>query len=136
MLVVAGNGGALFDPWSYILYMVAAGAGFSTAENLEYLFLTGAHLNHRTRPDCFPAETASELVVNACGRLLLAYPLHLACGALTGGQLVRHHLSDERLHWGWVMVPAVLTHGSYDSILFCLAALGVRHKQSQHNTKT
>eukprot|EP01046_Picozoa_sp_COSAG06_P042827 COSAG06_NODE_5515_length_3431_cov_2.020408_2_plen_219_part_00 len=63
-----------------------------------------------------------------CGRLLLAYPLHLVCGALTGLQLVRHHLlegEDEAaaaLHWGWLLVPAILTHGTYDSVLFVLAA--------------
>ena len=50
------GGGRLRDPYAYIIYMVGAAAGFSTAENLEYLFLTGAHLNHRTRPDCFPVR--------------------------------------------------------------------------------
>jgi hypothetical protein len=63
-----------------------------------------------------------------CGRLLLAYPLHLVCGALTGLQLVRHHLLEGEgeaaapLHWGWLLVPAILTHGTYDSVLFVLAA--------------
>jgi hypothetical protein len=59
-----------------------------------------------------------------CGRLLLAYPLHLVCGALTGLQLVRHHLleGEAALHWGWLLVPAILTHGTYDSVLFVLAA--------------
>ena len=50
------DGGRLRDPYAYIIYMVSAAAGFSTAENLEYLFLTGAHLHHRTRPDCFPVR--------------------------------------------------------------------------------
>ena len=27
----------------------------------------------------------------------------------------------ERLHWGWVLVPAIITHGTYDSVLFILA---------------
>jgi hypothetical protein len=74
------------------------------------------------------------------GRLLLAYPLHLCCGALTAVQLIRRNLqattdatgaaaegdsgSDrERLHWGWVLVPAVITHGTYDSVLFVLATV-------------
>jgi hypothetical protein len=73
------------------------------------------------------AESAGELILNMCGRLLLAYPLHLVCGALTGLQLVRHHLLEgegegEALHWGWLLVPAILTHGTYDSVLFVLAA--------------
>ncbi len=50
------DGGRLRDPYAYIIYMVGAAAGFSTAENLEYLFLTGAHLRHTTRPDCFPVR--------------------------------------------------------------------------------
>lgn len=29
----------------------------------------------------------------------------------------------KRLHWGWVLVPAVITHGTYDSVLFVLATL-------------
>ena len=31
--------------------------------------------------------------------------------------------AGERLHWGWVLVPAVITHGTYDSVLFVLATL-------------
>ena len=70
------------------------------------------------------------------GRLLLAYPLHLVCGALTAVQLIRRNLpvtadstsatavdGGERLHWGWVLVPAVITHGTYDSVLFVLATV-------------
>lgn len=199
------NGGRLRDPYAYIIYMVGAAAGFSTAENLEYLFLTdSAHQNHISRPDCFPvrdqrsvwprltkrlpyldacvystrlctlsdwwlvisscccdalqAESAGELVLNMSGRLLLAYPLHLVCGALTAVQLIRRNLlpleehstdatgeqevqiqviagatstasggtaaaSPTQLHWGWVLVPAIITHGTYDSVLFVLAAL-------------
>jgi len=60
------NGGKLRDPYSYMIYMVGAAAGFSTAENLDYLFLTEAHLNHMTRPDCYPVRCCC-----CCGQRLL-----------------------------------------------------------------
>ncbi len=85
------------------------------------------------------AESAGELLLNMAGRLLLAYPLHLVCGALTAVQLIRCNLQattdatsgaadgsgsgGKRLHWGWVLVPAVVTHGTYDSVLFVLATV-------------
>ena len=62
--------------------------------------------------------------INAiCGRLLLAYPLHLICGALTGVQLVRHKFLG--LRWWWLLLPAVLTHGFYDTVLFFIGTISV-----------
>ena len=61
--------------------------------------------------------------INAiAGRLLLAYPLHVICGALTGTQLVRRKYAG--LRWWWVLLPAVLTHGFYDSALFTIGTIG------------
>ena len=85
---VPGWPGPLKEAWSYILYMVAAAAGFSTVENLLYLFPM-----QPTQSDLYPACVAPPSVAtvtcNICGRLLLAYPLHLICGAMTGVQLIR-----------------------------------------------
>lgn len=98
--------GRLLDPWSYLIYMVVAGAGFSTCENMEYLFTTADVNKHLSRPDCYDAPSATAIIENVVGRVLLAYPLHLACGALTGLQLIRHHLSVEKLPLvPWVLIP-------------------------------
>ena len=113
----------LMDPYAYLLYMLVAAAGFSTAENLGYLFMTPDAAQHNARPDCVPPPNWVKSVENLLGRLLLAYPLHLACGALTGLQLIRHHLAEEKLPLYWVLVPAILTHGTYDTVLFVLATL-------------
>ena len=104
----------LRDPRSYLVYMVTAAAGFSTVENLGYLFpfqQTAAELY----PACVSAPGLSSAVANVAGRVLLAYPLHLVCGALTGVQLIRRHLPPPGgvhvaagLGWPWVLLPGEL----------------------------
>eukprot|EP01051_Picozoa_sp_SAG22_P013214 SAG22_NODE_1455_length_4387_cov_108.989972_5_plen_273_part_00 len=66
----AARGGTVgpLDPWGYIIYMVAAAAGFSTAENMEYLFLTPAAANHNARPDCYAAPGTVATLMNVAGR--------------------------------------------------------------------
>ena len=126
----------LRDPYSFIIYMVAAAAGFSTAENMEYLFMTPESMNHRTRPDCFPPVEFAASMLNLFGRVGMAYPLHLLCGALTGVQLIRRYLAPVPLGWPWVLVPAVLTHGTYDFVLFVLAAMaGDPEEESESSGK-
>jgi hypothetical protein len=117
------RGGGLTNPYSLIIYMVAAAAGFSTVENIEYLFLAGSP--EPAFPKCFAATPELSMTrINAiCGRLLLAYPLHLICGALTGVQLVRHKFLG--LRWWWLLLPAVLTHGFYDTVLFFIGTISV-----------
>jgi hypothetical protein len=53
------------------------------------------------------------------------------CGALTAVQLIkRSHPAAAAggravgLSWWWVLAPAIITHGTYDSVLFILATLG------------
>eukprot|EP01047_Picozoa_sp_COSAG01_P044230 COSAG01_NODE_3983_length_5467_cov_3.221498_7_plen_128_part_00 len=51
------------------------------------------------------------------------------CGALTAVQLIKRSppaggRTVGPLRWWWVLAPAIITHGTYDSVLFILATLG------------
>lgn len=97
-----GNQPGLRNPYSIIIFMVCAAAGFSTIENCEYLFLgVDASVKY---PACYKPfhEYNPARLVNIAGRLLLAYPLHLLCGGLTGLQLVRKHHAG--LKWWCVRI--------------------------------
>lgn len=45
----------------------------------------------------------------------------------------RHHVApgQTRLAWAWMLVPAIVTHGTYDSILFFILTFGVADNDSR-----
>jgi len=93
----------------YVPYAMASALGFSTVENLAFIYLacqveTGWQL----------ALSVSERVVGALG--------HTMMSCLLAIKVIRRDLRGDRLNlWHVIRLP-VLLHGIFDFVLFCISA--------------
>ncbi|CAK9252803.1 unnamed protein product [Sphagnum jensenii] len=135
---------ALQDPHTVLVYLLAAALGFATAENIEYVFGQGSGV---------PGVTLLE------GELLILLvriltPIHAICAVLQSvnyskvlmGQqqmnlfLVRLYVISDCSAYLFlpipqVLLPALFLHGSFDFILFLLAALGYIYDMSVNTSE-
>lgn len=98
---------------SAILYYSAAIAlGFSTIENIGYLFTT-----------CAEADYTWEIVLSAVERVCISTPLHLMTSYLIGIGVIRRDIQNEPLKLYQIMLLPIIYHGTFDYGLMCISSV-------------
>ena len=97
------------DPTGLVLYAAAAGCGFATAENLQYVLMSAAD----------PSQAAQVAV----GRAMLAIPMHAGSAVVIGAMLARKRfvgrkVESQDLGFFRIIWLPVLFHGTYDWFQF------------------
>eukprot|EP01138_Halocafeteria_seosinensis_P006709 gb/GECG01006858.1/.p1 GENE.gb/GECG01006858.1/~~gb/GECG01006858.1/.p1 ORF type:complete len:525 (+),score=50.08 gb/GECG01006858.1/:1-1575(+) len=126
-----------YHPYATVALLMAVGAGFSTMENLFYVFPIdtngGPNATGKTRPH---VPGFSDKMFNSVGRVFISLPIHIICATLTAirlGERDRQKAELEQqperanplkaLSYLVALLPAVLFHGTFDAVLMILAAL-------------
>jgi Cys-rich protein (TIGR01571 family) len=99
---------SLKEPYEVLVYLVAAALGFSTAENIEYVFGTRASPIPGT--SLFVGEILILLV-----RVLM--PIHVICAVLQSINLSKV-LMGAHSSLFFILLPALVLHGLFDFQLF------------------
>lgn len=97
---------------AYIYYAVAIALGFSTIENIGYLFNT-----------CVEADAVWEIALSAVERVCISTPLHVMTSVLIGIGVIRRDLQNEPLKLRQIMLLPVIYHGSFDFGLMCISSV-------------
>lgn len=111
---------ALKDPKTVLVYLFAAAAGFTTAENLEYIFAAV--------PSTSPEDQSvlEDQIIVWFFRILM--PIHLICSFLQAAQLAQVVTGMRNMHMVSVLMPAVFLHGIFDYFLFVVGAIQTVYK--------
>jgi Cys-rich protein (TIGR01571 family) len=107
--------GRLKDPRTILVFLLTAALGFETAENIEYVF--GSSIS--------PVRQ-HHLVVNELFVLSMrqAMPIHAICAVLQATEYSKVMLGTAfSNHTFFVLLPAIILHGSFDFFLFLIGAL-------------
>jgi RsiW-degrading membrane proteinase PrsW (M82 family) len=99
-----------FKDWvGYVLYAAAAACGFSTIENVGYVFMAAK-------------ENISGGLENAFERIFVSTPLHVGTALLIGFGIAKKHVFNMPLKTWQIMLVPVLIHGTFDFILLLIYA--------------
>mmetsp|Transcript_11396 Transcript_11396/g.19116 ORF Transcript_11396/g.19116 Transcript_11396/m.19116 type:complete len:168 (+) Transcript_11396:187-690(+) len=88
--------------------------GFATAENIEYVFGT------RSSPIPGTSTIVGELVVLL---VRICLPIHLICSVLQATNLSKNLMGMRDMHLGWILLPAIILHGTFDFVLFLFGVI-------------
>jgi len=105
----------LAHPNTVLVYMATAALGFSTSENIGYVFGASMH-----GVDTYTAE-----VVTLAARVLL--PVHFLCSVLQAAELSYVAINVKQQSLFWTLWPALLLHGTFDYVLFLGAFFSVAY---------
>jgi len=101
------------EPIGYGILGIAAGLGFSVSENIMYQTKFVA-----------PGWSYTSLFMGAFMRLIMATPLHVTCGYLTGLRCARKDIFvGQNLNIFTALIWSIIIHGTYDYLLFISPAL-------------
>lgn len=107
--------GRLKDPQTILIFLVTAALGFETAENIEYVF--GSSVS----PIRSHALVVNELFVLGMRQLM---PIHAICAVLQATEYSKVALGTSySSRTFFVLLPAIILHGSFDFFLFLIGAL-------------
>ncbi len=95
---------------AYIAYAIASALGFSTLENIGFIY------------QACQVESASRLAITVCERVAIGAPLHSGSGILLAVNVIRRDLRHEPLNLWQVMQLPILLHGTFNFFLFSLSA--------------
>ena len=105
---------SLRDPSTILVYMVAGALGFATAENIEYVFGT------TTSPIPGTSQFVGELLVLL---IRVCMPVHVICSVIQASSLSKMLMGHQTLSLFYILLPAILLHGTFDFVLFLLGAI-------------
>ena len=105
---------SLKEPYEVLVYLVAGALGFSTAENIEYVFGTRASPIPGT--SLFVGEILILLI-----RVLM--PIHVICAVLQAVNLSKVLMGGMHSNLFMILLPALILHGSFDFQLFLMGAI-------------
>jgi len=95
----------------YIFYAMSIALGFSTVENIGYLYNA-----------CAVADETWEIALSAVERICISTPLHLMTAYLIAIGVIRRDIRREPLKLWQIMLLPVLFHGSFDFGLMIISA--------------
>lgn len=105
----------LRDPRTVLIFLLCAALGFETAENIEYVFGTTVSPVRRT------SLVVGELFVLGLRQLM---PIHAICSVLQAAEYAKVQDGNAYSeHTFFVLLPAILLHGTFDFMLFLLGAI-------------
>lgn len=106
----------LADPYTIITYLLTGALGFTACENISYVF------SITESPIPGTSIFTGELMVLLL-RVLL--PVHLICSVLQGANLSRVIMGQKpEMSLFFMLLSAIVLHGSFDCSLFLMAAFG------------
>ena len=94
----------------YISYIIAASLGFSTLENIGYVYASAQK------------DAVAMLALTVAERVILSVTGHALMGVLTAMNMIRGDVRGERLRIWRILGPAVLYHGCFDFAVFTVSA--------------
>lgn len=122
-----------YHPYITMALMLSVAAGFSTMENLFYVFSADMA---GTQQSSLKVPGFSDKMFNSLGRVFLSLPVHMICGAITAILLCERDRQEEQnahqppdrtrkpMAYLKVLMPSVLFHGTFDAGLMIAAAIG------------
>ena len=98
-------------------YLIASALGFATAENIEYVFMTG-----KTSPIPGTSVATGQFLV-----LLVRWlaPVHVICSVLQAVNLSYSVMRIQRFSLLWILFPAIVLHGTFDFSMFMAGVVSV-----------
>lgn len=107
---------ALTNPHTILVYLLAGALGFATAENIEYVFSQSGD-----------ASIGSITLLE--GELLILLmrvltPVHAICSVIQAAAMSKFVIARQEPNLLMILLPAVALHGTFDFVLFLIAALG------------
>ena len=111
-------GSPLKDPYTITIFLLAGAMGFTTAENIAYVFGS-------SKGDMGLEDESEELGEVTVLLLRVCMPVHLICAVFQGcnvSKIVMGQESDMSLFR--VLLPGIVLHGGFDFLLFVLSIVG------------
>lgn len=102
----------------YFYYAVAATLGFSTVENIGFIYASRQ-------------ESMSMLVLVVLERMIIGTPAHALTGAMLAAGMIRRNIHGHAISMWSILQAPTIYHGSFDFALFAVSAangnVGWRH---------